>query len=201
MVGLGPAGPDLVTVAARDAIDGATARYVRTTRHPAAGAFRWTGSFDDLYERGASLERVYVAIVDALVDAASIHGEVVYAVPGSPRVAERTVGLLERDTRVEVEVVPSLSFLDLAWVRLGVDPLAEGVRVVDGHEFAVQAAGERGPLLVSQCDSRDVLSDVKLALGDDPPRASSCCSGSAHPTRRCSRWRVRISTGPSSPIT
>jgi tetrapyrrole methylase family protein/MazG family protein len=31
----------------------------------------------------------------------------------------------------------------------------------------VEAAGERGPLLVAQCDSRFVLSDVKLAV-DDP---------------------------------
>ncbi|HEY6530662.1 MAG TPA: MazG family protein, partial [Acidimicrobiales bacterium] len=84
--------------------------------------------------------------------------------PGSPAVAERTVELLVADDRVELEVVPALSFLDLAWVRLGVDPVAQGVRVVDGHRFAVEAAGERGPLLVAQCDSAHVLSDVKLAL-------------------------------------
>jgi tetrapyrrole methylase family protein/MazG family protein len=65
-----------------------------------------------------------------------------------------------------VAVVPALSFADLAWVRLGVDPLAAGVRIVDGHRFAAEAAGERGPLLVAQCDTVDVLSDVKLAIGD-----------------------------------
>ena len=67
-------------------------------------------------------------------------------------------------------MVPALSFLDLAWVRLGVDPIAASVRVVDGQRFEVEAAGERGPLLVAQCDSPTVLSDVKLALdgGIDP---------------------------------
>ena len=35
-----------------------------------------------------------------------------------------------------VEIIPALSFLDLAWARLGVDPLAAGVRLVDGHRFA-----------------------------------------------------------------
>ena len=79
--------------------------------------------------------------------------EVLYAVPGSPLVAERTVELLLADARVDVEVVPGLSFTDLAWARLGVDPVAAGVRLVDGHRFAVEAAGERGPLLVAQCDS------------------------------------------------
>ena len=144
-------------------------RYVRTARHPAADAFDWTGSFDELYERADAFDDVYRAIVDALVDAADAHGEVLYAVPGSPRVAERSVAFLIDDGRVDVEVLPALSFLDLAWVRLGVDPLAEGVRVVDGHDFAIQAAGERGPVLVSHCHSREVLSEVKLALGDELP--------------------------------
>ena len=67
-------------------------------------------------------------------------------------------------------MVPALSFLDLAWARLQVDPIALGVRVVDGQRFDVEAAGQRGPLLVAQCDSALVLSDVKLALdgGIDP---------------------------------
>ena len=65
--------------------------------------------------------------------------------PGSPLVAERTVELLRADDRVEVTIVPALSFLDLAWARLGIDPLAEGVRLVDAERFAVQADGRAGP--------------------------------------------------------
>ncbi len=174
VVGLGPGGPDLVTAAALTAIEGASASYVRTTRHPAASVMAEATSFDALYEQATTLEEVYAGIVDALIAAALDVGEVTYAVPGSPRVAERSVDLLVADSRViegqvEVVVIPALSFLDLAWVRLGVDPLVEGVRVVDGHRFAVQAAGERGPLLVAQCDSPVVLSDVKLAVGDATP--------------------------------
>jgi tetrapyrrole methylase family protein / MazG family protein len=97
-----------------------------------------------------------------LVDAAEEHGEVLYLVPGSPSVAERSVELLRADGRIEVEVLPALSFLDLVFARVG-----RTGRVVDGHRFAVEAAGETGPLVVSQCDSRLVLSDVKLALPDD----------------------------------
>jgi tetrapyrrole methylase family protein/MazG family protein len=86
-------------------------------------------------------------------------------------VAERTVALLLADSRVSVEVVPGLSFLDVAWARLGVDPLVAGVRLVDGHQFAVDAAASPGPLLVGQCDSVAVLSDIKLAISSDdtPP--------------------------------
>ena len=164
--GLGPAGADLVTEATRAAAARVAHRFLRTRRHPAASVLGRVPSFDHLYETAAGIEDVYTGIVSALVAAATEHGEVLYAVPGSPAVAEHTVELLRADERVEVEVVPALSFVDLTWARLGVDPLTAGVRIVDGHRFDTEAAGERGPLLVAQCDTRDVLSDVKLALGD-----------------------------------
>ena len=169
VVGLGPGAADLLTRATTDAIGRIPVRFLRTSRHPSAGLVEPATALDHLYDGAERQADVYPAIVDALVDAAREHGEVLYAVPGSPLVAERSVTLLLADGRVEVEVLPALSFLDLAWVRLHVDPLAEGVRVVDGHEFAVQAAGERGPLLVSHCHSRDVLSDIKLAVDGEPP--------------------------------
>ncbi|HET6954365.1 MAG TPA: MazG family protein [Acidimicrobiales bacterium] len=164
--GLGPAGPDLVTAGTRDAIARIPQRFVRTTRHPAAPVVGEARSFDHLYDQAGGIDEVYRGIVESLVAAAAEHGEVLYAVPGSPVVAERTVALLAADDRVRVEVVPALSFVDLTWVVLGVDPVAHGVRLVDGHRFASEAAGERGPLLVGQCDSPGVLSEVKLAIGD-----------------------------------
>jgi tetrapyrrole methylase family protein/MazG family protein len=164
--GLGPAGRDLVTGATLDAVARIPHRFLRTTHHPSAGVVGKATSFDDLYESAETIDAVYAGIVEALVAAAREHGEVVYAVPGSPAVAEHTVELLVADQRVAVEVLPALSFVDLAWVRLGVDPVERGVRLVDGHRFEIEAAGERGPLLVGQCDDRHVLSGVKLALGD-----------------------------------
>lgn len=164
--GLGPAGPDLVTAGVSAAAARIARRFVRTTRHPSVSVVGEAAGFDHLYERAGSIDEVYTGIVEALVSAAVDHGEVLYAVPGSPVVAERTVELLLADGRVTVELVPALSFVDLAWVRLGIDPVERGVRLVDGHRFAVEAAGERGPLLVGQCDDLDVLSEVKLAVGE-----------------------------------
>lgn len=164
VAGLGPAGPELFTVATATAIDAHPHRWLRTRRHPSATAVGDAGSFDDLYDTATSLDEVYIGIVEALVANAGANGEILYLVPGSPLVAERTVALLLGEERVEVELVASLSFLDLAWNRLGIDPLAAGVRLVDGQRFAVEAAGERGPLLVAQCDSRTVLSDIKLSV-------------------------------------
>jgi tetrapyrrole methylase family protein/MazG family protein len=167
VVGLGPGDPRFVSVAAEAAIAAAPTRFVRTTRHPSAGLVEPAVSFDDLYERAGSMDEVYATIVDELAAAAS-RGPVLYAVPGSPLVAERTVALLQADPRIDVEIVPGLSFLDLAWARLGVDPVEAGVRLVDGHRFAVEAAGQTGPLLVAQCDRRAVLSEIKLAVEDGP---------------------------------
>jgi tetrapyrrole methylase family protein/MazG family protein len=166
VIGLGPADPSLLTAAAAAAIDRIPRRFLRTARHPSASAVPGAVPFDDVYESASSVDDVYPAIVARLVDSAGAYGEVLYAVPGSPAVAERTVELLRADARVETEVVPGLSFLDLAWSRLGVDPLSVGATLIDGHRFRVEAAGRPGPLLVAQCDSRLVLSDVKLALPD-----------------------------------
>jgi tetrapyrrole methylase family protein / MazG family protein len=169
IVGLGPGAPELVTAGTRDAIDRIGRRFLRTTRHPSAQVVGDADSFDDVYDSEPTFEAVYGVIAERLVSAAAAEGEVLYAVPGSPRVLERTVDLLAADPRVEVEVLPALSFLDLAWVRLGVDPLEEGARLVDAHRFAERAAGERGPLLVAHCHSKRVLSDVKLSFEDEAP--------------------------------
>jgi tetrapyrrole methylase family protein/MazG family protein len=166
VVGLGPAGADLVLPAARAALDRITTRFTRTSRHPAVDELVAEGiafeSLDRCYEAEPTIERTYEAIVDVLVEAAHREGEVVYAVPGNPVVAERTTELLH-DRDVDVYVVPGLSFVDLAWSRLGIDPL-HGTRVVDAHEFDRSVAGHSGRLLVAQCDTALVLSDVKLTL-------------------------------------
>jgi tetrapyrrole methylase family protein/MazG family protein len=178
IVGLGPAGASLLLPAGRDALTAASKRFVRTARHPAVAELAAQGiafeSFDAHYEREPALDRVYAGIVAALFAAVEEHGDVVYAVPGSPNVAERTVTLLHEAVTgddaahrdVELRVVPGLSFADLALCRLGIDPLAAPLRVVDGRSFAVDSAGASGRMLIAQCDSTLVLSEVKLALLD-----------------------------------
>ena len=172
--GLGPGRPGCITADTRAALDRAEVRFVRTARHPTAHLVGDAVSFDHLYQSAESFPQVYAAIVEALVAAAlrtdpGRPGAVVYAVPGSPLVLEDSVRRLRADGRVAVEVLPAVSFLDEVWARLGVDPVDDGVRLVDGHRFAVEAAGERGPLLVAHAHAPWVLSEIKLALdaGDE----------------------------------
>ena len=143
VVGLGPGGHDHVTLETRNEIARATHRYLRTAVHPSADLVEGATTFDHLYDTADTFDDVYTEIAEALVAAAAEHGEILYAVPGSPLVLERTVRhLLARDD-VECDLRPAMSFLDVAWARLGIDPIEAGVRLVDGHEFATAAAGER----------------------------------------------------------
>lgn len=168
IVGIGPAGPELITSQVRDAIAAIPHRFVRTERHPSAMAVPSATSFDSIYETAETFDDVYSTIVDELVAATALHGHVLYAVPGSPWVLERTVRWLGDDPRVETSILAGMSFLDLAYARLRIDPIEVGLRLIDGHRFAVDAAGHVGPLLVAHCHAERVLSDIKLAIDDAP---------------------------------
>ena len=171
VVGLGPGDPSLVTAGTLAAIEAVAVRFLRTERHSSASLVTGAATFDHHYEAADTFDDVYRRITADLVAAAIEHGEVLYAVPGSPRVLEGTVDLLDAEAaagRIVLEVLPAMSFVDLAWVRLGIDPYEQGVRLIDAHRFATAAAGERGPLLVAHCHNKRVLSDVKLAVDDAP---------------------------------
>ncbi|HZX54232.1 MAG TPA: nucleoside triphosphate pyrophosphohydrolase [Ilumatobacteraceae bacterium] len=172
IVGLGPGGPELVTQQTLEVIGATSHRFLRTTRHPSATLVSNATSFDDVYEVADTFADVYAEITERLVEAASRHGDIVYAVPGSPLVLERSVQHLRNDDRVECTVLPALSFLDVAYAVLGIDPVESAVRLIDGHEFATAAAGDSGPMLVAHAHANWVLSDIKLAAdgaeGDEP---------------------------------
>lgn len=184
VVGMGPSGPELITTGTLDMVARADTVFLRTRRHPSAAAFPGASAFDRHYERADSFDDVYRAIVADIVAAAIVvtgaddgqeprGARVAYVVPGSPNVAERTVSLLRDHPAVAggeiiLEVHPAVSFLDLAFARIGVDPVTAGVKVVDGESFAVEAAGQSGPLLVAQCWNPALLSTIKLSVEPSP---------------------------------
>ena len=69
VVGLGPAGPDLITAATLGRPRRGRRVFLRTARHPAADAVAGARTFDHHYESADTFEDVYRAIVDDLVDA------------------------------------------------------------------------------------------------------------------------------------
>ena len=169
VIGLGPGEPSFCSAKNLTLIEEHEFRYVRTTRHPSSCLLGPdVVSFDYIYESSDSFEEVYRTIVIELIAEAKKNRKILYAVPGSPFLAEKTVQLLTEQTEVEVEVFPSLSFVDLAWSSLGIDPMEVGVRIVDAHRFITEAAGDRGPLLVTQIDSSNILADI-VAVVQSPP--------------------------------
>lgn len=166
IIGLGPAGEEFITDHTRQRIVAHRHRYVRTSQHPSAHLVLDAHFMDHHYDRADTFEEVYRDIVAELIAAAEEHGEILYAVPGSPLVLERTVKALLNDDRVECTVQPAMSFLDLAWSRLGIDPVESSVTLIDGHEFSTASAGRTGPFLVAHCHADWVLSEIKLSAED-----------------------------------
>ncbi|MFN2252232.1 MAG: MazG family protein [Anaerolineae bacterium] len=176
VIGLGPGDPRHITVAARDALEGASEVWLRTEKHPARDALPHglvVHSCDDLYEAAESFDYVYSAIARRLVDAAA-RGPVVYAVPGDPATGESTIGHLRdaaRERGLEVEVMPGVSFVGPTLELLGWDAL-DGLQLSDATALNLRhhpAVDPDRPALIAQVYSRLVAADLKLGLLDAYP--------------------------------
>lgn len=169
VVGLGPGDPSLVTTQTLTAISQIQHRYLRTSVHPSAHLVGNARSFDEVYNSSASFDEVYDTIAQELISEAKKHNEILYAVPGSPLILERTVSLLRQQSEVEVDLLSAISYLDEVWRVLNMDPVEHSVALIDGHQFAIAAAGRTGAMLVAHTHANWVLSDIKLSIDDPDP--------------------------------
>ena len=170
IVGLGPGRATLLTAETLSVLRSGIPGILRTRHHPtvadlgaALAAFR---DCDDLYSTGGSFEAVYEAVVRRVVDAAAA-AETVYAVPGHPLMAERTVtGILAAagERGIPVAVYPAVSYADVAATALGID--LGTMQLCDALELRLDA---QRPALVSQVFDRDATAALKLRLLDIYP--------------------------------
>ncbi|MBD2872661.1 bifunctional methyltransferase/pyrophosphohydrolase YabN [Paenibacillus arenilitoris] len=175
VLGLGSGDPDQLTLGAWRRLQAAERVFVRTARHPVLSMLDENGiaysSFDALYEQHESFPDVYDAIAEALIAEAKGAGALIYAVPGHPMVAERTVQLLRErcpDAGVRLDILGGESFLDQAFVSLGFDPI-EGFALLDASELQASQLQPRLHLLIGQVYDAFTASDVKLALMERYP--------------------------------
>ncbi len=172
VAGLGPGDASLLTAATRDLLASGRRVILRTRHHPTVAALDGSSAFedcDDLYRDRASFDQVYAAIVERLIAAAATGGDLVYAVPGHPLVAERSVTLLlERAAAagMEVTVHAAVSYADVAAVALGRD--LGNVQLCDALDLRIDA---QRPALISQVYDRDGAAQLKLRLLDVYPAA------------------------------
>ena len=143
--------------------------FVRTVDHPVLEALSAESlqfeSFDAVYEKHSSFQPVYEEIVERLVEATTF-GDVMYAVPGHPLVAEQTVQLLiaASDTgRINLVIEGGQSFLDPIFGALKIDPI-EGFQLLDGTSFSMHDINMRQHILIAQVYDTFSASEVKLTL-------------------------------------
>lgn len=164
IVGLGPAGIDQMTKAAWSAVESAERVLVRTLEHPAARELAETfavESCDDLYESADEFADVYQQIADRVMEAVAA-GPVVYAVPGNPSVAERSVAIIRQRADaagIMVEVVGGPSFLDALFQALAFDPFDAGLRLLDARNLPPHLL-LTGPTVFAQLDTSRVAGDL-----------------------------------------
>jgi tetrapyrrole methylase family protein/MazG family protein len=174
IIGLGAGELDQLTMGVYRKLKETKHLYVRTKEHPvieelAAEGLVYT-SFDDIYEAHDEFEQVYESIVSILLGKAADE-DVVYAVPGHPLVAERTVQLLleKAEARgVTIKIEGGQSFLDPLFASVKVDPI-EGFQLVDATSFSRDELELRHHLIFCQVYDVFIASEVKLTLMETLP--------------------------------
>ena len=170
IVGLGPGDYSLISQGALELLQSSNRIFLRTEKHPTVDQLKQQidyTSLDYFYEKEENFENVYLHISKFIIDE-SKKGDLVYAVPGHPRVAEKTVGIIEnlaKQNNVEVEVIASMSFVDAMFNYLAVDP-ADGFRLIDAFELENSPIDPKTNTIITQVYDEFIASNVKIKLMD-----------------------------------
>ncbi|MDT3960525.1 MazG nucleotide pyrophosphohydrolase domain-containing protein [Staphylococcus kloosii] len=169
IVGLGNYGLDELPLGIYKFLQHQTIVYTRTKAHPVINELSdllTFYSFDDVYEANDAFEAVYEEIVQQLVSLAQ-EQEIVYAVPGHPRVAETTTALLldyaQEQEDLEVEVLGGKSFIDDVFEAVAIDP-NDGFTLLDATSFVADQLNKRNHVLITQVYSSMIAGDLKVTL-------------------------------------
>lgn len=164
IVGLGPGSRSYLSRDAYDALTSAEKVYLRTSWHPVLEELELEyESFDDAYEQAQDFDTLYRQIAETVYQA-SLDGDVVFAVPGSPYQAEDTVRHLLEMT--DARVIPGVSFVEPVLQALQYD-VTGGLMILDGLSDFRLPEDISGLLL--QVYSQAVASQVKLKLMETIP--------------------------------
>ncbi|KWW12444.1 MULTISPECIES: nucleoside triphosphate pyrophosphohydrolase [Peribacillus] len=148
--------------------------FLRTIDHPVieelkAEGIRFT-AFDWIYEKHDQFEAVYEEIAETLLQAA-LNQSVLYAVPGHPMVAEKTVQLLlEKGPAlgVDIKLEGGQSFLDPLFQAVRIDPI-EGFQLLDGTDLSANDLHITQHMIIGQVYDAFSASNVKLTLMEKLP--------------------------------
>jgi len=108
--------------------------------------------------------------VDTLLTKAN-EMNIIYAVPGHPLVAEKTVQLLLKEGRKKgytIKIEGGQSFLDSTFQALEIDPV-EGFQLVDAFDLRKEMLQLKGHVIITQVYDQMIASEVKLTLMEQLP--------------------------------
>lgn len=174
IVGLGAGDLDQLSLGVYKRLKEAPFLFLRTKEHPVVRDLEREGiafeTFDPIYKESERFEDVYETIAGRLLRQAA-QSDIVYAVPGHPMVAEKTVQLLlERagEKGIEVKIEGGQSFLDPLFAALKIDPI-EGFAFFDALDLDPDHLPLDRHLIICQVYDAFVASEVKLTLLEHLP--------------------------------
>ena len=170
IMGLGPGAYEALTIGALKELKNNKNIYFRTEKHPTVDFLKDEGikfeSYDHAYEKYDSFDDVYKYIAEDLITKIKDDEDLIYAVPGHPLVAEKSVvNLIElcKENNIQYEVLPAVSFVDAMMEALQVDPI-EGVKIIDAFDMKNQILDKRVGTIITQVYNNFIASEVKLRL-------------------------------------
>lgn len=170
IMGLGPGAYEALTIGALKELKNNKNIYFRTEKHPTVDFLKDEGikfeSYDHAYEKYDSFDDVYKYIAEDLITKIKDDEDLIYAVPGHPLVAEKSViNLIElcKENNIQYEVLPAVSFVDSMMEALQVDPI-EGVKIIDAFDMKNQILDKRVGTIITQVYNNFIASEVKLRL-------------------------------------
>lgn len=170
VVGLGPGAFDAITVGTLELLKRSKNVFLRTNKHPTVEFLQKNKinfeTYDDKYESLDNFDQVYSSIAKDLINKHNLLGDIVYAVPGHPLVAERSVKLLLelcKENGIQVDILPAVSFIDAVMEALKLDPI-EGIKIIDAFDIKNQKMDKRTGTILTQVYNKFIASEVKLSL-------------------------------------
>ncbi|WP_010235220.1 nucleoside triphosphate pyrophosphohydrolase [Clostridium arbusti] len=170
IVGLGPGSLESLTMGAIQLIKQNNNIFLRTKKHPTVKFLKDEGihftTYDGKYEQAESFDEVYSSIAEDLVKQHELLGDIVYAVPGHPLVAEKSVNILLKlckNKKVKTNILPAVSFIDAVMEALEIDPI-EGIKVIDAFDVKNQIMDKRIGTIITQVYNNFISSEVKITL-------------------------------------
>lgn len=168
ILGLGPGDYSLISQGVLEKLKNSSNIYFRTEKHPVVSKLKETINFESLdyfYDKEKDFESVYENISNHIINLAK-EKDIVYAVPGHPRVAEKTVSIIENlasKNNLEVETIASMSFVDAMFDYLKIDP-SEGFKLIDAFEIENSYIDTNTQLIITQVYDEFIASNIKLKL-------------------------------------